>query len=280
MAANLLVRRVAFEQVGGFFEGVRAAEDTDFSWRLQLAGWELQGRPQAAVTHRYRTTVRALRRQWRGYAAGRAWLARRYEGFEPQPALARAAGRVLHRQSPAAPARPGRDASPSPDGGAGRAHLALDALLGVEELAGFALSNRPRRHDGGPTAVVLVTDRFPAPGDPLADYALTLAGARVEATARPDAVARSVARQLTIDYREDDGVVARAIGLARLLNRHPVRCAADLWRRSPGSPGLAAIAPAVIRLQRDADARVHTLGGEASRTVAARLAALAGRELD
>jgi hypothetical protein len=281
VAANLLVRRAAFEQVGGFFEGVRAAEDTDFTWRLQLAGWELQGGPHAAVTHRYRTTVRALRRQWRGYAAGRAWLARRYEGFEPQPALARAAGRVLHRQSPAAPARPVRDAFPPPAGAPGRrAHLALDALLGVEELAGFALSNRPRRHDEGPSAVVLVADRFPAPGDPLADYALTLAGARVEARSRPEVVDRSVARQLTIDYREDDGVVARAIGLGRLLNRRPVRCVADLWRRSPGSPGLAAIAPAVIRLQRDADARVHALGGEGSRAVAARLAALAGRDLD
>jgi GT2 family glycosyltransferase len=281
VAANLLVRRSAFEQVGGFFEGVRAAEDTDFSWRLQLAGWQLEGRPQAAVTHRYRTSVRALRRQWRGYAAGRAWLARRYDGFEPEPALTRAAGRVLHRQSPAAPARPVREASSSPGaGGPRRAHLALDALLGVEELAGLALSNRPRRHDGGPTAVVLVADRFPAPDDPLADYALTLTGARVEAKSRPEVVDRPVARQLTIDYREDEGVVARAIGLARLLSRHPIRCAADLRHRSPGSSGLAAIAPAVIRLRRDGDARVHVLGGAVARAEATRMAALAGRDVD
>ena len=93
-AANLLVRREAFEAIGGFYEGVRAAEDTDFSWRLQRAGWRLEGRREAAVEHRYRTTVRALRRQWRGYAAGRAWLGRRYEGFTPEPALRRAAGRV------------------------------------------------------------------------------------------------------------------------------------------------------------------------------------------
>ena len=31
VAANLLVRREAFEAIGGFYEGVRAAEDTDFS---------------------------------------------------------------------------------------------------------------------------------------------------------------------------------------------------------------------------------------------------------
>ncbi|HEY2653922.1 MAG TPA: glycosyltransferase, partial [Solirubrobacteraceae bacterium] len=37
-AANLLVRRGVFEQLGGFYEGVRAGEDTDFTWRLQEAG--------------------------------------------------------------------------------------------------------------------------------------------------------------------------------------------------------------------------------------------------
>ena len=83
-AANLLVRRAAFDAVGGFFEGLRAAEDTDFSWRLQRAGWTLVGRPAAAVEHRYRDSLPALRRQWRGYAAGRAWLGRRYDGFEPR----------------------------------------------------------------------------------------------------------------------------------------------------------------------------------------------------
>ncbi len=49
VAANLLVRREAFEAVGGFYEGVRAAEDTDFSWRLQRAGWRLEGRREATV---------------------------------------------------------------------------------------------------------------------------------------------------------------------------------------------------------------------------------------
>ncbi|MGN6168637.1 MAG: glycosyltransferase family 2 protein, partial [Solirubrobacteraceae bacterium] len=73
VAANLLVRRAVFEQVGGFYEGLRAAEDTDFTWRLQRAGWRIEHRPRASVEHRYRTTLSELRRQWRGYAAGRAW---------------------------------------------------------------------------------------------------------------------------------------------------------------------------------------------------------------
>jgi hypothetical protein len=282
VAANLLVRRAAFAAIGGFYEGVRAAEDTDFSWRLQRAGWRLEGRRAASVEHRYRTTVRDLRRQWRGYAAGRAWLGRRYDGFEPEPALRRAASRALHLHRGE---RPSSGAAGAPRGGRlQRAEfLALDALLGVDELAGFALSNRPHRQGARPAGVarvVLVAERFPARDDPLTDFALSLAGARVEASARPEALEWSAARGLTIDYREDDGVAARLAALARLLVRHPLRCARDLVGRSPGAPSLRAIAPAVIRLTRDGDARVHPLGGEEPRAVAARLARLAGRGLE
>jgi hypothetical protein len=298
VAANLLVRRAAFEAIGGFYEGVRAAEDTDFSWRLQRAGWRLEGRPTAAVEHRYRTTVRDLRRQWRGYAAGRAWLARRYDGFTPEPGLARAGRRILHprrRRSDAPrpleddPVRGVTSLSPGPPGVTWRPapgrmdrgrFLALDAVLGLEELAGLALSNRPRRQALPPARVVLVADRFPAPDDPLADFALTLAGARVEASARPEALGRRAARGLTIDYREDDGAAARALALTRLLLRHPLRCARDLLGRPAGAPPLAALAPAVARLVRDGDARVHPLGGEEARAVAVRLARLAGRRLE
>ncbi len=285
VAANLLVRRSAFEAIGGFYEGVRAAEDTDFSWRLQRAGWLLESRPEARVEHAYRTSLGALRRQWRGYAAGRAWLARRYDGFSPEPAVRRAAGRVLHRKRPRP--QPATPAAGAPLGLVDRGRfLALDAILGFEELAGLTLSNRPRggglRPDG-PVQVVLVANRFPARGDPLADFALSLADARVEATARPAVVHREAAHGLTVDYREDDGAAARAGALLRLLIRHPWRCARDVltrWRAEPGAPRLAAIAPAAIRLQRDPEARVHPLGGPAARTAAARLARLAGRHLD
>jgi GT2 family glycosyltransferase len=297
VAANLLVRREAFEAVGGFYEGVRAAEDTDFSWRLQRAGWRLEGRPAAAVEHRYRTTVGALRRQWRGYAAGRAWLGRRYDGFTPEPGLARAWRRLRHprrrsRVDRAGADPPGPAIRSLPPGTAGATRrpaprrldrgrfLALDALLGVEELAGFALSNRPRREARPPARVVLVADRFPARDDPLADFALTLAGARVEASSRPEALGRRAARGLTIDYREDDGAGARALAVTRLVLRHPLRSARDQLGRRAGAPTLAALAPAVVRLVRDGDARVHPLGGEDARAVAVRLARLAGRRLE
>lgn len=283
VAANLLVRREAFAAVGGFYEGVRAAEDTDFSWRLQRAGWELAARPEARAEHRYRTTLEGLRRQWRGYAAGRAWLARRYEDFQPQPAVTRAGGRALTRLARRRPALPsGRSHAP---GGAPPGHLergrfaALDAVLGVEELAGFLLSNRPSRTGRPPARVVLVTERFPRRGDPFSDFARTLAGARVEATARPESFDPAAARTLAIDYREDDGAAARAAGLIRLLVRHPLRSGADYLRRSDGDPGLAAIAPAVLRLTAEPAARVHALGGAEARRAAERLAKLAGRPL-
>jgi len=282
VAANLLVRREAFQAIGGFYEGVRAAEDTDFSWRLQRAGWRLEGRRAASVEHRYRTTVRDLRRQWRGYAAGRAWLSRRYDGFEPEPALRRAAGRGLRRRArgavPAAP--PSRTPSPRHAPLQRAEFLALDAVLGVEELAGLALSNRPRREAGEPARVVLVAERFPARGDPLTDFARSLAGARIEASARPEVLDWTAARGLTIDYREDDGVAARLGAVVRLLVRHPLRCARDLFGRPPSAPSLRAIAPGVIRLARDRDARVHPLGGADARAVAMRLARLAGRRLE
>jgi hypothetical protein len=285
VAANLLVRREAFEQVGGFYEGLRAAEDTDFSWRLQQAGWRLELRPEAIVEHRYRASVKDLRRQWRGYAAGRAWLARRYDGFAPQPAAARAAGRIrgrtrsLHRagDEPIARSAPQTAAGPLERS----RYLALDALLAGEELAGFLLSNRPTQSlDTGPSRVVLIAERFPAVGDPLIDFARTLDGARVEAIARPDAVALDAARALRIDYREDDGALLRAFALLRLCARHPLRCALDVVRRARGEPRLSALAPAVRRLEREPDARVHALGSPRARAVTSRVAALAGRPLD
>ncbi len=279
-AANLMVRRAAFEALGGFYEGLRAAEDTDFAWRLQAAGWRLGFRPEASVQHQYRATVHDLRRQWRGYAAGRAWLGRRYAGFEPEPAITRAAGRATARLL-----RRGRAPHSAHAGGAsgsvGRLDrtrfLAVDALLGIDELAGFALSNRPHRDPRPPARVVLIAERFPARGDPLVDFARTLAGARVEASMRPGLA--DTARGLQIDYREDDGAVERWRAAARLLVRHPLRTVGALLA-TRGAPPLSALAPAAIRLGGDPGARVHVLGSGQARSAAARIARLAGRELD
>jgi GT2 family glycosyltransferase len=275
VAANLMVRRAAFEQVGGFFEGLRAAEDTDFCWRLQEAGWRLELRSGARVEHRYRATVGELRRQWRGYAAGRAWLGRRYEEFEPTPAVVRALQRAMPGAAAAA-----RGAPPVRAGRLERAgFVAIDGVLAAEELVGFALSNRPARERTDRDAiaqVVIVADRFPKLGDPFVELALALEGARVEAAARPVVVKAPTARAVAVDYREDDGVAARWRGALRLALRHPIRCRADITSRGPGEPTLVALAPAALRLGRDKGARVQALGGGQSELIARRLTRLVG----
>jgi GT2 family glycosyltransferase len=277
VAANLMVRRSVFEQLGGFYEGIRTAEDTDFAWRLQRAGWRLELRPEARVEHRHRATVAELRRQWRGYAAGRAWLSRRYDGFEPEPAVMRVVRRS-GRRGPAAHGGAGQDGRRPDSGRIERARfLALDALLAVDELAGFTLSNRPAQPPtgAGDASVVLVAGRFPAVGDPLVEFARTLDAARVEAVARPDVTLAPAVRELRIDYREDDGTAERLAALLALLVRHPLRSLRDALGHVRGDPSLLALAPAARRLEHQPDARVHPLGDEESRRTAHRLAALA-----
>jgi GT2 family glycosyltransferase len=81
--ANAAVRRAAFEQVGGFEERVRSGGDADLCFRLREAGWDLEERPFAVVTHRNRTTLRALARQRARHGAGAAWLHALYPGSFP-----------------------------------------------------------------------------------------------------------------------------------------------------------------------------------------------------
>ena len=76
--ANAAFRRTAFEEVGGFRDNIRAAEDADLTYRLKAAGWELERREGARVVHRSRATVRAFVRQKLVHGAGGAWLNREY----------------------------------------------------------------------------------------------------------------------------------------------------------------------------------------------------------
>lgn len=81
---NLLVRRSAFEQVGGFVEGIRSAGDVDLCWRIQAAGWTMQRRPEARVAHRHREDLPSFLRMLARYSAGAGWLNRRYPGASPR----------------------------------------------------------------------------------------------------------------------------------------------------------------------------------------------------
>lgn len=284
-AANLLVRRAAFAQVGGFYEGLRAAEDTDFTWRLQRAGWQMELRREARVEHRYRGSLRELRRQWRSYAAGRAWLARRYEGFEPEPAVARSLKRSLARirRSGRGDESAGSERTPRADVTEEASFRALDVVLALEELAGFLLPNQPgqgSRPARGGADVVLVVDEFPREADPLVELAGSIERARVEAVSRPEAPDLDAARRLTVRYVEDEGAASRTVAALGLTLRHPVRVAADLLGRGPREPTVWDLAPAVRRLRQDPQARLHPIGGRAAEARAQRLGRLAGRPIE
>ena len=82
-AGNLLVRREAFEEVGGFTEGIRSGGDLDLCRRLQAAEWDLEFRPKAVVHHRHRASLPSLLGAIARYGAGARWLNERYPGSSP-----------------------------------------------------------------------------------------------------------------------------------------------------------------------------------------------------
>ncbi|HEV7805194.1 MAG TPA: glycosyltransferase family 2 protein [Solirubrobacteraceae bacterium] len=82
--ANAGVRRAAFEQVGGFEEGVRSGGDADLCFRIRAAGWTLERREDAAVVHRNRSTIPRMLAQRARHGAGAAWLAKRWPGALPR----------------------------------------------------------------------------------------------------------------------------------------------------------------------------------------------------
>ncbi len=81
IGAFLLVRRAAFEQVGGFDPAQWLyAEDLDLGWRLRRAGWSTRYVPNARVRHHAAAaTSQAFgeARDARWQAATYAWMLRR-----------------------------------------------------------------------------------------------------------------------------------------------------------------------------------------------------------
>jgi glycosyltransferase involved in cell wall biosynthesis len=133
--ANALVRREAFDAVGGFRDNVRSGGDAEFSLRVQHAGWAFERRPEAAVEHPTRTSLGSLLRQMARYGGGAAWVDSQYPGFlRPVPSartIARgiAAGAV---KAPIAAARGDRDRA---------LLLALDPLAAAAFAIGVRRSN-------------------------------------------------------------------------------------------------------------------------------------------
>jgi GT2 family glycosyltransferase len=81
--ANCAVRAAAFAEVGGFTAEARAAEDADLCFRLIAAGWRMEYRPGAVVSHSSRSTTAARLGQLVRHGSGAAWLDRRYPGSMP-----------------------------------------------------------------------------------------------------------------------------------------------------------------------------------------------------
>ena len=80
-SANLACRRAAFDEIGGFRDEIRAAEDADLTYRLKAAGWEVERRENAAVAHSSRTTLRGFLAQQAVWGAGEPG----YTGDIPAP---------------------------------------------------------------------------------------------------------------------------------------------------------------------------------------------------
>ena len=81
---NLGMRREDFLSLGGFDSQIRWLEDTDLSWRAQLAGICLTFCPEVVVHVRLRSTYRTMYAQGRQYGLAHALLEERYGSPEPR----------------------------------------------------------------------------------------------------------------------------------------------------------------------------------------------------
>jgi hypothetical protein len=104
---NMGIHREDFLALGGFDPAMPWLEDTDFSWRAQLAGLPLVFRPEVVVHVRLRQTFRAMFDQGRHYGMAHAVLERRYGATGPsiqqsssrQPSVPTASTRPAARPS-------------------------------------------------------------------------------------------------------------------------------------------------------------------------------------
>ena len=67
--------------VAGFDEALPMLHDTDFCWKLQLKGYEIQFVPEAVMYIRFRSSFSTIYRQARNYAEYNVLLYKRYQPF-------------------------------------------------------------------------------------------------------------------------------------------------------------------------------------------------------
>lgn len=254
VTANLLVRRAAFDAVGGFHEGVVSGADIEFCWRTQEQGWTLAHRPQALVQHVYPESVGQALRKARRYGAGRRWVNRRYPGRMPRPRLLREMTRALVGLFVwTVVLRPRRGA-----------YKLLDGLWALQQTRGFVLGdNRSATQSGPDQGVVLIAERFPELGIESPPVATA------EAAARPSRPDRALARATRPRYAEDDLPLERLTAVARLFTRRPgASLRSRRAGRRAGTAGLRELAPAALRLRHgDGEVVVASDGGERAATL-------------
>jgi glycosyltransferase involved in cell wall biosynthesis len=87
--SGLAVRRSVHEAIGGFDERLLRLQDTDYSWRLQLAGHAIHLEPAALLHVRFRPGGLPSLRQMFDYGRFDGWLYQRYvrHGMERVPLL-------------------------------------------------------------------------------------------------------------------------------------------------------------------------------------------------
>lgn len=86
--ATIGVRRTLHDAIGGFDEDLAlAAEDMDYSWRLQLAGAAIHFVPEAVTHYRMRSDLRGLWRQAYNYGVGNVLVYKKHLalGLAPAP---------------------------------------------------------------------------------------------------------------------------------------------------------------------------------------------------
>jgi GT2 family glycosyltransferase len=251
--ANLLVRRAAFEDVGGFVEGARSGGDADLCWRLQEAGWSLEYRGEAVVEHFHRESLGDLLSQMAGYGRGGSWLERRFPECPPPTGraleLVRAAGACVYHLLRGDLERAG--------------FRGLDGLALAAERLARPFSNRPPpARLGQSVATTVCAECFPA-DDAVSAARRAIGPVRVEAVRRPHRQQLPHGRELEVAYVEDDAAVDRLRALAAVTVRNPVRIARfAIARRSAGQKpvaSLSTLAPAAGRVIR-AGGRVEGVG--------------------
>ncbi len=252
VTANVLIRRAAFERIGGFQELTRSSGDLDICWRLARAGFDIGLNTGAAVEHEHRENLTDLFKQARRIGAGSRWLGKRHPGYDASFGAA-----FFGRAALGAVAWP---LLLQPERGLFKA---LDGFWGAACDYGMLDSNIPAGTATGAAATIVVVEEFPAAGDPLVAACAATPDVRVEAAARPERPAWAEVRgRVPIRYWEDDAPRDRLAAAARLLAR---------GGRAPR--GLAAAAGRIRVMPRGGT----VLAEPALAALAGRIAAAAGR---